>query len=464
MSDYLKQTKRTSSFAFNDVVYLLIVLLISKLFKSFGIFLCYDLLKHIHIVQLLFFSLLIAALFYLLLQRPFSNSATSKKSTVLNKVQYIRLFKYSILQVFIKLLWLLGLIQCGPLRTTLIFEQSEFVVLCAIKAIFLSQTNPSRTRGVLLLLIGTLILFAFDHDRLQAPLDHPEGRHHGIISHIFYVLISWFKVSDHKAGIFLLAIGLFMQIGFNHSSLTKILITDLGGHKRLKALSTVFSAVIIAPWAIFNLFTSIIDPSAYTSLTDDSDILNNQIQHTWLYYLIPTFLMSLFIFVFDFYVDSYVSNKTESNFTSKYGSIFVFTTSVGLSFIWNYPHLVKVMVVDQIKTIVEQEHALSSGVVIAYCLFVIATHSLSYPLTIHKGSFIGYSSVGSPLYSLTGENLKKTSMSMITVTKNVLREIIANNDSRKIFYFLCLNLLFTFVELIYGAFSNSKLHYFTRLL
>lgn len=455
MSDYLKQTKRTSSFALNDVVYLLTVLLISKFFKSFGIYLCYDLLKHIHIVQLLFFSLVIAALSYLLLQRPFSNSATSKKSTVLNKVQYIRLFKYSIFQVFIKLLWLLGLIQCGPLRTTLIFEQSEFVVLCAIKAVFLSQTNPSRTRGVFLLLIGTLVLFAFDHDRLQTPQDHPEG-HHGIISHLFYVLISWFQVTDHKAGIFLLAIALFLQIGFNHSSLTKILITDLGGHKRLKALSTVFSAVIIAPWAIFNLFTSLIDPSAYTNFTtDDSEILKDQIQHTWLYYLIPTFLMSLFIYVLDFYVDSYVSNKTESNFASKHGSTFVFTTSMGLSFIWNYPHLVKVMVVDQIKTFVEQEHALSWGVIIAYCLFVIATHSLTSPLISNKGSFIGYSTVGSPLYSLTGENLKKTSMSMVTVTKNVIRDIIANNDSRKIFYFLCLNLLFTFVELIYGAFSNS---------
>ncbi|RNA16686.1 Zinc transporter 5, partial [Brachionus plicatilis] len=455
MNDHSKQPRRTSSFALNDVVHLLILLLVSKFLKSFGIYLCYDLLKHIHIVQLLFFSLLIAALFYLLLQRPFSNPGTSKKSSTLSKIQYIRLFKYSSFQVFIKLLWLFGLTQCGPLRTTLIFEQSEFVVLCAIKAIFLSQTNPSRTRGVFLLLVGTLVLFAFDHDRLQAPSDHPEG-HHGIISHLFYVLISWFQVSDHKAGIILLVSALFLQIGFNHGSLTKVLITDLGGHKRLKALSTVFSAIIIAPWAIFNLFTNIIDPSAYTSLaTEDSELLTSQTEHSWLYYLLPTLLVSLFIYLIDFYVDSYVSNKTESNFAAKHGSIFVFTASVGLSFIWNYPHLVKVMVMDKIKTIIEQEHALSWGVIIAYFLFVIATHSLSSPLISHKGSFIGYSSVGSPLYSLTGENLKKTSMSMVTVTKNILREIISNTDSRKIFYFLCLNLMFTFVELTYGAFTNS---------
>jgi solute carrier family 30 (zinc transporter), member 5/7 len=80
---------------------------------------------------------------------------------------------------------------------------------------------------------------------------------------------------------------------------------------------------------------------------------------------------------------------------------------------------------------------------------------LSKPLSKHKGSFIGYSSVGNPLYSLTGETLKRTSMSMVTIIKNILREIVSHTDSRRIFYFLCLNLAFTFVELIYGAFSNS---------
>jgi zinc transporter 5/7 len=80
---------------------------------------------------------------------------------------------------------------------------------------------------------------------------------------------------------------------------------------------------------------------------------------------------------------------------------------------------------------------------------------LTRPLVKHKGSFIGYSSVGSPLYSLTGETLKRTSMSMVTIIKNVLREVVNNQDSRRIFYFLCLNLTFTFVELSYGALSNS---------
>jgi zinc transporter 5/7 len=68
--------------------------------------------------------------------------------------------------------------------------------------------------------------------------------------------------------------------------------------------------------------------------------------------------------------------------------------------------------------VVEEEHALSWGVLVAYALFVISTNVLSKPLQTHKGSFIGYSA--------------------------------------HIFYFLCVNLAFTFVELTYGALSNSN--------
>ena len=176
MEDYSNQPRKIS-FSFNDVAQYLVVLFIAKFFKSFGIYLCYDLLKQIHLVQLLFFSFLFESIFFLLLQNPFNSIATKAKSAstassspaitsnkTLNKFQYYRISKSSLVQVLIYLLWLFGLTQCGPLRTTLIFEQSEIVVLCALKAIFLNQTNPSRTRAVIILLTATIILFAFDND------------------------------------------------------------------------------------------------------------------------------------------------------------------------------------------------------------------------------------------------------------------------------------------------------------
>jgi hypothetical protein len=86
--------------------------------------------------------------------------------------------------------------------------------------------------------------------------------------------------------------------------------------------------------------------------------------------------MALFIFVIDFYIESYITQKTDQAYSAKYGAIFVFSCSVGLSFIWNHPHIVKVTVMDKIKTVIEQEHALSWGVIIAYILFLLGKFSL----------------------------------------------------------------------------------------
>jgi zinc transporter 5/7 len=392
MDDYLNQQSKKYSLSYNDAVKYLSILLIAKFFKSFGIYLCYDLLKHIHLVQLLFFSLFIASIIYIILQKPFksgdtgnsqqqlqknnnSSSSTNQFNKRLYRPQYIRIFKYSLVQTFIKLLFFFGLTQCGPLRTTLLFEQSEIAVLCALKAIFLSQTNPSRTRGVIVLLTAILILLAFDYDDLtkqaSQAAEHPEGRHHGIISHIFYFLISFFNVADHKAGVLLLVFALFLQISFNQSTLSKFLITEVGGAKRLRALSTCFSALILSPWAIFNLFTSVLDP--FGTSTDELST-NDLANHSWFYYIFPVFLISLFLFVIDFYVESFVQQKTDSVYTSKFGSFFVFTSSLFLSFIWNHPHMVKIMVMDKIKTIIEQEHALSWGVIIAYLFFILCKY------------------------------------------------------------------------------------------
>lgn len=133
MDDYTRHGKRNADFSINDVAQFLVILLVAKFFKSCGIYMSYDLLKHIHVVQLLFFTTLIASAIFVLLQKPFSTvsggyesvKGPATKSKRITRLQYIKLFKYSLVQTLVKLIWLFGLTQCGPLRTTLIFEQSE---------------------------------------------------------------------------------------------------------------------------------------------------------------------------------------------------------------------------------------------------------------------------------------------------------------------------------------------------
>lgn len=170
-------THSSKTFQIQDILHYLFLLFLTKLFKSCGLYMCYDLLKSIYVVPLLFLLLLIKSIILLILQKPFQTKKQvrdyNKKVTTtiihnkITKLQWLRIIRYSFLYIIIKLLWLFGLTLCGPLRTILIFEHSEYAIINAIKSMFTSQTNPSRSRGVLLLLIGTFVLLAFDHDDLR---------------------------------------------------------------------------------------------------------------------------------------------------------------------------------------------------------------------------------------------------------------------------------------------------------
>uniref|UniRef100_A0A2I3LCW2 Zinc transporter n=1 Tax=Papio anubis TaxID=9555 RepID=A0A2I3LCW2_PAPAN len=54
-----------------------------------------------------------------------------------------------------------------------------------------------------------------------------------------------------------------------------------------------------------------------------------------------------------------------------------------------------------------------------------------------------------------GDAFQHSSQSIPRFIKESLKQILEESDSRQIFYFLCLNLLFTFVELFYGVLTNS---------
>lgn len=84
-----------------------------------------------------------------------------------------------------------------------------------------------------------------------------QNHSHGIISNIFSFFTSWLDISDHKGGVLLLVVALFVQIGFNHSSFSRVLLTDVGGAKRLKALSTLIITVLISPWTILSIFNNV---------------------------------------------------------------------------------------------------------------------------------------------------------------------------------------------------------------
>lgn len=60
-----------------------------------------------------------------------------------------------------------------------------------------------------------------------------------------------------------------------------------------------------------------------------------------------------------------------------------------------------------------------------------------------KGTLVGYSPEGTPLYNFMGDALQHTSQSLPRFIKDSLKQILEEYDSRQIFYFLCLNLVCT---------------------
>ncbi|VDH98753.1 solute carrier family 30 (zinc transporter), member 5/7 [Mytilus galloprovincialis] len=406
-----------------------IILAVSKFLRAAGLFLSYDLLKIIPVVQFLFIIKTGSSLPLLILQKPFSSSKRLSKS------QWFRIGKHAVFGAFLSLLWLFGLTLCGPFRTILLFEHSDLVIISGASALFTANGGgPAKSRGAFFFLIAILTLLLFDHDEEHSHHDHDGNhKHSNVFTHVFYHIINSIGWSDHKGGVVLLSLTLFLQIGYNSAS--KKLSVDVGGSKRLHAMSTFIQAFIMFPWAMF------------IAMTKESDI------DSWLYLLFPLFLVILFVLVIDFYIEAVVINHLQPPKTAVYGAYAIFLSALFFALTWNHPLVSKI---TTIKEIITNDHVLSGGVVFSLAVFMLATNMLAWPSKGTKGgSFIGYSATGLPLYSFTGDAISKTTHSVVTILKNGLKQIYEESDSRRIFYFLCINLCFTFVELVYGVWTNS---------
>ncbi|XP_048738334.1 proton-coupled zinc antiporter SLC30A5-like isoform X2 [Ostrea edulis] len=409
----------------------LVFLVVAKFLRAVGLFISYDLLKIIPVVQYLFIIRFWNAIPLLVLQKPFSSGKR------LSNHQLFRVFRHAVVGAFISLLWFFGLTLCGPLRTILLFEHSDLVIIAGASALFTSNGGgPAKTRGAIFFLVAVITLLLFDHDeKLDHLGDHePKDKHHTIFSHLFYHTVNFIGWSDHKGGVVLLALTLCMQVGYNSAS--RKLSVDVGGAKKLHALSTLAQATVLCPWAAFIYFTR------------ESDV------ESWWYLVIPMGLVVLFVFLFDFYIEAVASNHLQGPQTAVYGTYAIFISALLLGVTWNHPMVSWITTVT--KDIITEDHVLSGGVVFSLMTFILATSMLGWPGRSSKaGSFIGYSSSGQPLYSFNSDAIARTSHSIAAVLKSGLKHILEESDSRKIFYFLCINLMFTFVELVYGVWTNS---------
>ncbi|KAK2564461.1 Zinc transporter 5 [Acropora cervicornis] len=270
-----------------------VALAIAKFLHTFGLFITYEQLKVVHVVQFLFIIRVCTTCILIILQRPVSSG---KKIT---QTQWYKIGRHAVVSTIIGLIWLEGLSLCGALRTVLLFEHSDVVVLAALGVLFHSGgTGPSKVRGSVLFLLGILCLLLFDND------SPTEGGHHSQWIHYYY------------GGLIILLLVLLLKVA--HKNVSRTLAVEIGGGKRLAALSSFLSSVILLPLAVLSYFTQ----------TTDVD---------WLDTLVPFVIVIFLVFIVDFYIESFCLSKLESASTGKIGSTASFLSAVIISMLWDQP-------------------------------------------------------------------------------------------------------------------------------
>ena len=257
-----------------------------------------------------------------------------------------------------------------------------------------------------------------------------EGPHRGIITHFMYRLLSFLGVPDHKVyipipllspslsdhpqgGIVVLLAAVCLSIVQRNAG--RKLSVDIGGLKRLQALSTTLSAALLLPWVSLQLATQSTSLPSLPSLG-------------------PLLLLGVAQLV-DFYAATIATQRVDQVQVGRLSAVLSFSSALAMAtFSWHWYHD------NQARSTGDgEEHGLSVGVVMATVFFLVATATLTRPNPRSSSySLVGYSSAGLPLYSSHRSSLQ---FSLLSLAREGLRKIMDDGNSRRIFYFLLLNLV-----------------------
>ncbi|CAB3377964.1 Hypothetical predicted protein [Cloeon dipterum] len=357
-----------------------------------------------------------AGCLFMVVQKPLSGGQP------LSEAQWLQTIYLAVGRLMVSVLWIYGISLSGPFRAILVCEQYDFVVVAGFAALTSGSGANSAFRGAVTFVIGLMVLLFLDHDEGNL---HPDAEHGG----------SWIGLADHKVGVILMVLVMLVQVGVN--TIANKLGSSLGGQKRIHALTTVTEGIMLIPVSVFVYF--------YKGASSD---------FTFSTYILPMITASVCIYVLEFYINSFTLQKLPPNRVARVGSISVFLSSLLCAYLWSSAAN-QVTKADPTSYTVA-DHSLSGGSIFACILFILASLSLTSDLKQGtKGSFIGYSETGLPLYSFRNSALHQTSKSFFNLGATIVKQILASQNSRKIFYFLCLNMGFTVVEFVYGVWTNS---------
>ncbi|TPP62239.1 Zinc transporter 5 [Fasciola gigantica] len=452
------------------------LIVLSKLLKAVAFFAAYDVLKKLHTVTFLLLLKICAVVILLPLQKPFSSGQPIRSS------EWLQITKFSLIRIFLDILWIEGLSICGPLRFVLLFEHSELILLAVASTIVYGAVSTQRVRGTIFFTCGILSIAFFDQDNALLSNKHPEGVHKSLLIHKIYEFFVNFGFSDHKTGVLILLVTVSLDAAFAATS--RALVASLGGAKRLHALSALVSSCILVViflvsrllgWTALpyqgHSLGSLVD-GREDELPVDSGLSFGQSTVSVYVFLWMAYIGA--VLILDFYLMSVASTRLGVQTVTNLGKLTVTMAAFALCFLWSSDSgfssfTSSAQQIDpSAQTSTLSLHSLSTGVVLAALAILYATSLLTRtkpgqgPEGGSSGHFIGYSMTGLPLF--TPGQTPSHGMALLNNPEHMglgyhvretLRGIMAEQSSRRIFVFLCLNLSFTFVELLYGVWTNS---------
>ena len=315
-------------------------------------------------------------------------------------IEWARLFTFSLLVTLANFFWFEGLKHSGVVRTILTdFGEQTFIFLLSL--MFASPSTrlpPMKVKGVMVLAIGYLILCALD------PIPEQNGEDHRW----------WFGVPESYVG----GVSLLIAVALN-SIIHSLRKTGLEGinSQSLSPLSNAMSCVILAPFALI-------------SFARHTDILFSEVQ-IFSFSFFFFFALIAFSFVMEAKIEATIKQLRQS-ITA------ILQIGTSFLFLWLY------------------------GAIFGSPSISFTTWSCFFVIIVGLYAFL--SSPGGtgeeflPSFRRAANFESSSSFSVAKVWKFSvfsLQQILANEDSRNIFMFLCLNLAFMFVEMAYGIWSNS---------
>ncbi|KAG0026061.1 putative zinc transporter msc2, partial [Podila clonocystis] len=391
--DKITSHSRSSGIPFNHIAFLGIAKLIQAASAHF-------LREWIHVEHkplavVLFWMLLAAGVVLLVIERPGSRPG-------FGTWKWNKILPYGAALAGQMYLWLWGLSSLSTLRTLLLTQYAD-IWMVAVLAALVGKRSKSQGQYSFVVLGG--ILASFILDICYAPA----GSNVLTIGSGYIALLASAQLAIYQRGV------------------ARRLSTELGSMKTLHAVSIVTAAGLLGPLALIQY---LISPSSGSTVYTHSP--------SWIVYLV----LGVGLFVIDFYVNQSINQRVAPVWHVLSGwpivlisSCFtglLLTKSIGANLL---DFLIAIVMLYGIHELLQAE-ALNSESRFA------SEEGLSDDLPTHDH----------PSYSSLAGQYTTGGLADLGV---YVKAILADQDSKQIFYFLLLNLSFMFVQMLYGVWTNS---------